>query len=446
MKKALAHYLPLCNNQVINYCLKRMKIKNVHAIEILDSRGIPTISTEIELWSGDKARAEVPSGASTGDNEVIELRDEDKGRYNGKGVLKAVEIVNTTIKEAIVDKDFESQKQFDDFLRELDGTENKSNLGGNSILSCSMAFCRAVSQRVGIELYEYLGMIYWDKQYSEDKFKLPRPQILVMEGAKHGNWSTDIQEYMVVPKEGVFPNFREELRAGSEIFHALHDVLDKKGYSVGVGFEGAYIPQEIKSNIEALELITEGIKRTGYEDKFELALDVASSEFFNKETNLYELKKEGKSLSASEWLELQKEWYSKYPIFSIEDPMDQNAWEDWTTFTKELGEKYQIVGDDNLVTNTKLIQRGIGEKTMNAVLIKLNQIGTVTETLEAIRMTVDNGMNAVISHRSGETNDDFIADLVVGTPAQQSKFGGPDRGERLAKYNRLLVIEDILKR
>ncbi len=421
-----------------------MKIKNVHAIEILDSRGIPTISTEVELWSGDKARGEVPSGASTGDNEVLELRDGDKTRYNGKGVLKALEFVNTTIKDAVIDKEFESQKQFDYFLKELDGTENKSKLGGNSILSCSMAFCRAAAKRIGIELYEYIGMIYWDKEYSVDKFKLPKPQILVMEGAKHGNWSTDIQEYMVVPNEDVFPNFKEQLRAGSEIFHSLHDVLDDKGYSVGVGFEGAYIPQEIKSNTEALDLIMEGIVEAGYEGKFELALDVASSEFFNKETKLYELKREDKKLNASEWLDLQREWYSRYPIFSIEDPMDQNAWDDWTKFTKEFGNKYQVVGDDILVTNTKLIQRGIDEKTINAVLIKLNQIGTVTETLEAIKITVENGMNAVISHRSGETNDDFIADLVVGTPAQQSKFGGPDRGERLAKYNRLLIIENDL--
>ncbi|PKN02695.1 phosphopyruvate hydratase [Candidatus Dojkabacteria bacterium HGW-Dojkabacteria-1] len=423
-----------------------MKIKNVHAIEILDSRGIPTISTEIELWSGDKARGEVPSGASTGVNEVLELRDGDKARYNGKGVLKAVEIVNTTIKNAVIDKEFESQKQFDDFLRELDGTENKSKLGGNSILSCSMAFCKAVAKRVGIELYEYIGMIYWEKEYSVEKFKLPRPQILVMEGGKHGNWSTDIQEYMVVPKEGVFPNFKEQLRAGSEIFHALHDVLDEKGYSVGVGFEGAYIPKELSGNKESLDIILEGIKRAGYKpgEQFEIALDFAASEFFNKESGKYDLKKENKSLSPQEWYEIQKEWYSQYPIYSTEDMFEQDSWESWTTLTQELGSKLQVVGDDLLVTNTKLIQKGIQEKAINAVLIKLNQIGTVTETLEAIKMTVDNGMNAVISHRGGETNDDFIADLVVGTPAQQSKFGGPDRGERLAKYNRLLIIENSL--
>ncbi len=423
-----------------------MKIKNIHAIEILDSRGVPTISTTVEMYSGDIAKGDVPSGASTGENEVLELRDGDSSRYKGKGVLKAVENVNTVIKEAVVDREFESQKEFDDFLIQLDGTKNKSKLGGNAILSCSMAFCRAVSQRIGLELYQYIGMIYWNEKYSDSNFAMPRPQILLLEGGKHGNWSTDIQEYMIVPTEETFSSFREVLRASSEIFHSIHDILDSKGYSVGVGYEGAYAPQEIKSNTEALDIMMEGISKGGYEGKFEIALDVASSEFFNKESKKYDLKREAKSLDANEWLLLQKEWYSKYPIFSIEDPMDQNAWEDWSTFTKELGNKYQIVGDDLLVTNTELIQNGISQKAMNSVLIKLNQIGTVTETLDAIRMTVENGMSAVISHRSGETNDSFIADLVIGTPAQQSKFGGPDRGERLAKYNRLLEIEEQLSK
>ncbi len=421
-----------------------MKIKNIQAIEILDSRGVPTISTEIELWSGDKAKGDVPSGASTGEQEVLELRDGDANRYNGKGVLKAVENVNTVIKQNIIDKEFESQKQFDDFLIQLDGTQNKSKLGGNALLSCSMAFCRAVSQRVGLELYEYIGMIYWDKEYSKDKFKLPRPQILLLEGGKHGNWATDIQEYMIIPKENVFPNFKETLRAGTEIFHTLHNILDSKGYSVGVGYEGAYAPCEIQSNREALDILVEGINKAGHQGKFELALDVASSEFFNKESNKYELKRENIIVDANEWLNVQKEWYSQYPMFSIEDPMDQNGWQDWTLFTSQLGTKYQIVGDDLLVTNTKLIQQGITQKAMTAVLIKLNQIGTLTETLDAIRMTTQNGMQAIVSHRSGETNDSFIADLVVGTDAQQSKFGGPDRGERLAKYNRLLEIENTL--
>ncbi len=421
-----------------------MKIKNIHAIEILDSRGVPTISTEIELLSGDIAKGEVPSGASTGSREVLELRDGDITRYNGKGVLKAIENVNTIIRDAIVDKEFESQKEFDELLISLDGTENKSKLGGNAILSCSMAFCRAVSKRIGLELFEYIGMIYWDEQYSKDKFKLPLPQILLLEGGKHGNWSTDIQEYMVVPTHNSFPNFKETLRASTEIFHSIHEILNSKNYSVGVGYEGAFAPRELKTNKDALDILLQGIEKAGYKDKFHIAIDVASSEFFNHDTNKYELHREHKSLNGQDWLELQKQWYSQYPMFSIEDPMHEDSWDDWAVFTENLGDKYQVVGDDLLTTNTKLILKGINHKAMNAVLIKLNQIGTVTETLDAIRLTVDRGMNAVISHRSGETNDSFIADLVVGTPAQQSKFGGPTRGERLAKYNRLLEIETKL--
>jgi enolase len=423
-----------------------MKIKDIHAIEILDSRGIPTVSTQIELWSGDKAKGDVPSGASVGDREVLELRDNDKNRYNGKGVLKAVENINTLIKQQIVDKEFESQKEFDDFLIKLDGTENKSKLGGNTILSCSMAFCRATSQRIGLELFEYIAMIYWEKEYSREKFSMPRAQILLMEGGKHGNWATDIQEYMIVPKENVFPNFKETLRAASEIFHTIHDILDIKGYSVGVGYEGGYAPKELKSNKESLDILVEGIEKAGYMpgNQFEIALDVASSEFLNKDSHKYEVRREGRVVDGPEWFAIQKDWYSQYPIFSIEDPMDQNSWEDWSNFTLQMGEKYQVVGDDLLVTNTKSIQKGINERAMNAVLIKLNQIGTVSETLDAIRMTVDNQMQAIISHRSGETNDSFIADLVIGTPAQQSKFGAPSRGERLAKYNRLLDIENFL--
>lgn len=423
-----------------------MKISNIHAREILDSRGYPTISTEIELLSGDKGKGDVPSGASTGKTEVLELRDGDMDRYNGKGVLKAVEIVNTTIKDAIIDKEFTSQKEFDDLLNELDGTELKTKLGGNSILSASMAFCRATANTFGLELFQYFGMIYFEDDYKIENLILPTPQILVMEGGKHGNWATDIQEYMVVPDRDNFTSFSEAFRAGTEVFHAIHDILDDMGYSVGVGLEGGYAPQELKSNEEAFEIIVKGIEKAGYKvsEDFEIALDVASSEFYNKQKNMYVLRSENKELTPEAWKELQMEWYSKFPLFSIEDPMDQEAWEDWIDFMKEFGEKYQIVGDDLLTTNPKRIKEGIKKGAMNSVLIKLNQIGTVTETLEAIRITIDNGMSAVISHRSGETNDSMIADLVVGTPAQQSKFGGPDRGERLAKYNRLLEIEEIL--
>ncbi len=419
-----------------------MKIKDINAIEILDSRGIPTVSVEIELLSGDKARGEAPSGSSTGSNEALELRDNDPKRFNGKGVLTAVNNVNTIIRDAVLDKEFESQKQFDDFLISLDGTENKSKLGANAILPCSIAFCKAAALRIGLELFEYIGMIYWDKEYSKDKFHMPRPQILMMEGGKHGNWATDIQEYMIIPKLNSFKNFSEILRASSEIFYSIQDILDKKGYSTGVGYEGAFAPKEIKSNKEALDILMEGIEKSGYIDKFDMALDIAASELFNKDTQKYDLKRENKSVTAQEWIALQNQWYSQYPVFSIEDPLDESSWEQWSTFTKSFGNKYQIVGDDLLVTNTKLIQKGIEEKAMNAVLIKLNQIGTVSETLDAIRMSVDNGMQAIVSHRSGETNDSFIADMVVGTAAQQSKFGAINRGERLAKYNRLLEIEE----
>ena len=421
-----------------------MKIKDINAIEILDSRGIPTVSVEIELLSGDKARGEVPSGASTGSREAIELRDNDPKRFNGKGVLTAVNNVNTIIRDAILDKEFESQKQFYDFLISLDGTENKSKLGANAILPCSIAFCKAAALRIGLELFEYIGMIYWDKEYSKDKFHMPRPQILMMEGGKHGNWATDIQEYMIIPKANSFETFSEILRASSEIFYSIENILDEKGYSTGVGYEGAFAPREIKSNKEALDIIINGIQKAGYTEKFDMALDIASSELFNNDTQRYELKRENKSVNAQEWITLQSEWYSQYPVFSIEDPLNENSWEQWSTFTKSFGDKYQIVGDDLLVTNTKLIQKGINEKAMNAVLIKLNQIGTVSETLDAIRMSVNNGMQAIVSHRSGETNDSFIADIVVGTAAQQSKFGAVTRGERVIKYNRLLEIEEYL--
>jgi enolase len=435
-------------NVLDNIKTRPMKIKNVHAREILDSNGIPTISTQIEMISGDIGRGDVPSGASTGKTEVIELRDGDKKRYGGKGVLKAVDIVNTKIRKLLIGEEFTSQREFDQLLIKADGTKLKSSLGGNAILSCSMAFARAVCNSFGLNLYEYLAMTYWEDEYTPENLKLPTPQILALEGGKHGNWSTDIQEYMVVPNKEVFKTFSSTFEAGTKIFHKIHEVLDEKGYSVGVGFEGAYTPKEIKSNEEAFEIILEGIEKAGFStpDDFTIAIDVASSQFYNKEKDTYNLKREGKDLNSPEWYDLQKKWYSKYPISSIEDPFYEDDWESWSEFTKELGGKYQIVGDDLLTTNTERIEKGIDKNAMNAVLIKLNQIGTITETLEAIRMSVDEGMDAIVSHRSGETNDDFIADLVVATPAQYSKFGAPCRGERIVKYNRLLEIENLLSK
>jgi len=423
-----------------------MKIKNIHAREILDSNGYPTISTEIEVWSGEIGKAEVPSGTSTGKTEVVEMRDQNPERYNGKGVLNAVETINTKLKDLLVDKEFTSQKEFDQMLIEADGTEFKEKLGGNTILSCSMAFARAVTNAFGLELYEYLAMTYWDKQYDNKNFKLPTPQILVMEGAKHGNWATDIQEYMLVPNMETFENFAEALRASTEVFHSIHEILDSKQYSVGLGLEGGYAPKELKSNEEAFEIILEAIKKAGFETNthFTLALDLASSEFFNEDKNVYHLKREDEILSRDELIALQEDWVSKYPIKSIEDPLYEDDWEGWSLYTQKLGEKIMVVGDDLITTNTKRIKKALENKSITSVLVKLNQIGTVSETLDAIRTTVENDLNAIVSHRSGETNDDFIADLVIATPAQLCKFGAPSRGERIVKYNRLLDIEQRL--
>jgi enolase len=423
-----------------------MKIKNIHAREILDSNGYPTISTEIEVWSGEIGKAEVPSGTSTGKTEVVEMRDQNPDRYNGKGVLNAVETINTKLKDILVDKEFTSQKEFDQMLIEADGTEFKEKLGGNTILSCSMAFARAVTNAFGLELYEYLAMTYWDKQYDNKNFKLPTPQILVMEGAKHGNWATDIQEYMLVPNMENFESFSEALRASTEVFHAIHEILDSKQYSVGLGLEGGYAPKELKSNEEAFEIILEAIKKAGFEinTHFTLALDLASSEFFNEDKNVYHLKREDEILSRDELIALQEDWVNKYPIKSIEDPLYEDDWDGWSLYTQKLGEKIMVVGDDLITTNTKRIKKALENKSITSVLVKLNQIGTVSETLDAIRTTVENDLNAIVSHRSGETNDDFIADLVIATPAQLCKFGAPSRGERIVKYNRLLDIEQRL--
>jgi len=416
-----------------------VRIKNIQAREILDSNGIPTISAEVELWCETIGRGDVPSGASTGKTEVLEMRDGDMERYNGKGVLKAVELINGELNDELKDKEFLSQKEFDEYLIQKDGTPLKTKLGGNTILALSMAFCRATAKSIGLELYEYFGMIYWDKEYNRRKLELPRPQILVMEGGKHGNWATDIQEYMIIPKPNIFNSFAESFESSTKVFHTLHDILRDKGYSTSVGLEGAFAPREIKGNIEAFELIMEALEKSGHSENFELALDIASSEFFNN--GKYILKRENKELTTDEWISLQKEWYSKYPIFSVEDPINQEDWEGWTKFRKETNDIYQVVGDDLLTTNVERIKQGLKMKSMNSVLIKINQIGTISETLDAIRITIENNMTAVISHRSGETNDALIADLVVGTPATQCKFGGPDRGERLVKYNRLLEIE-----
>jgi enolase len=418
-----------------------MTIKKVEASEILDSRGVPTISTKLWLDDGSIGKFDVPSGASTGESEVLELRDGDLSRYFGMGVLKAVDIVNNDISKFIIGKNFNSQEELDKYLIELDGTKQKTRLGGNSILSVSIAFCKACAKSKGIEVYQYISDLL------HTTISMPTPRILIMEGGAHGNWSTDFQEYMVIPQKEKFASFSEMLRGGAEVFKATHDVLVDMKYNSNVGFEGAYTPDEIKSNSEAFEIILKGIEKAGYKPEvdFKIAIDCASSEFFNKETKKYELKREGLSLSSSEWLEKAISWFAKYPICSVEDVFDQEDWETWSLFTQKVGEKYEVVGDDLLTTNVERINKGMSLKACNSVLIKVNQIGTLTQTLQAMTLTKENNLKTVISHRGGETNDDFIADLAVGANAGQCKFGGPDRGERLAKYNRLLEIEKILK-
>lgn len=417
-----------------------MKITNVHAREILDSKGHPTVETELTLENGMTATASVPSGASTGSTEAVELRDGDKARYFGKGVLKAVENVNTTLKDLVIGQEVTGQRKLDQMMIDADGTENKGNIGGNAIVSVSMAAARAAAMSQDMPLYKYLGSLI-----GNTTFVVPQPLLLVLEGGKHGNWSTDCQEYFVVPKKERFPTFREALRAGAEIFHTLEQILHDKHYATGVGYEGAFCPMEMKSNEEAFQLMIEATEKAGYkmQDDIVLGLDAASSEFYAD--GMYTLKSEGNTkLTSRQWTEKVIGWTKKYPIWSLEDMHSESDWDEWTYFTNAIGKDHQIVGDDLLTTNVKHIQTAIDKKAVNSVLIKVNQIGTVSETLDAITLAHKAGYTTVVSHRGGETNDDFIADLVVGT-SKQSKFGGPDRGERLAKYNRLLRIEEALQ-
>ena len=417
-----------------------MNIKNIHAREILDSKGYPTVEVDLTLENGMTATASVPSGASTGSTEAVELRDGDKTRYFGKGVLQAVENVNTELKKIVMGQDVTNQRNLDTLMIQADGTDNKRKLGGNAIVAVSMAAARAAAMAQGIPLYKYLGSLV-----GNTTFVMPQPQLLILEGGKHGNWSTDVQEYFVIPKKERFPTFKESLRAGAEIFHALGKILAEKHYATGVGYEGAFCPIEMKSNEEAFQLMIEATEKAGYKMGSEvvLGLDAASSEFYADGT--YTLKSEGDlQLTSRQWTEKVIDWTKKYPIWSLEDMHSESDWDEWTYFTETIGKDHQIVGDDLLTTNVKHIQTAIDKKAVNSVLIKVNQIGTVSETLDAITLSHKAGYTTVVSHRGGETNDDFIADLVVAT-SKQSKFGGPDRGERLAKYNRLLRIEEELQ-
>ncbi|GAE31614.1 phosphopyruvate hydratase [Halalkalibacter hemicellulosilyticus] len=409
-------------------------ITDVYAREVLDSRGNPTVEVEVYLESGAMGRALVPSGASTGEYEAVELRD-GGDRYMGKGVLKAVENVNEIIAPELIGIDALDQVGIDQLMIELDGTDNKGKLGANAILGVSMAVAHAAADALGIPLYVYLGGF--------NAKQLPVPMMNIINGGEHADNNVDIQEFMVMPVGA--ENFQEALRMGAEIFHNLKAVLKSKGYNTAVGDEGGFAPN-LSSNEEALSTIIEAIEKAGFKpgEEVKLAMDVAASEIYNKEDGKYHLAGEGKSLTAEEMVNFYEELVSKYPIISIEDGLDENDWEGFKLLTDRLGDKVQLVGDDLFVTNTKKLSEGIEKGIGNSILIKVNQIGTLTETFEAIEMAKRAGYTAVISHRSGETEDATIADIAVATNAGQIKTGAPSRTDRVAKYNQLLRIEDEL--
>ena len=409
------------------------EILDVFAREVLDSRGNPTIEVEVLLEDGSKGRAIVPSGASTGEHEACELRDGDQNRYMGKGVLKAVQNVNEIIAPEIIGYYATEQTTIDKILVELDGTKNKTKLGANAILGVSMATARAAAESRGLPLYQYLG--------GTNAKRLPAPMMNILNGGSHADNNVDLQEFMVMPIGA--PDFRTGLRMGTEVFHNLKAVLKKKGYNTAVGDEGGFAP-DLKSNEEALELIVEAIKSAGYEpgvDMF-ICLDPASSEFYDVKSKKYNLKSENKKLSSKQMVDYYAKLCKKYPIFSIEDGMAEDDWDGWKMMTDELGDKIQIVGDDLFVTNIERLKMGIEADTANSILIKLNQIGTLTETMDAIEMAYRAGYTAVISHRSGETEDSFIADLSVAVNSGQIKTGSACRTDRIVKYNQLLRIEE----
>ncbi|MDR7870569.1 MAG: phosphopyruvate hydratase [Tissierellaceae bacterium] len=410
-------------------------IVDVFAREVLDSRANPTI--EVEVWTEDGAfgRALVPSGASTGAFEAVELRDGDKSRYLGKGVLNAVNNVNELIAPEVVGMDIFDQVSIDQLLIDLDGTPNKGKLGANAILGVSIAVARAAADQLGMPLYQYIGGI--------NAKVLPVPMLNILNGGEHADNNVDIQEFMVMPVGA--PNFREALRMGAEIFHSLKAELKAKGLNTAVGDEGGFAPN-LSSNEEALSTIVQAIEKAGYKpgEDVMLALDVAASEMYDKDKKVYKLEGEGRELSVDEMIDFYADLVEKYPIVSIEDGLDEEDWDGWKALTDRLGDKVQLVGDDLFVTNTERLKKGIDSGVANSILIKLNQIGTITETLDAIELAKVNGYTAVISHRSGETEDTTIADLAVALNAGQIKTGAPSRTDRVAKYNQLLRIEEEL--
>jgi enolase len=412
------------------------EIASIHAREILDSRGNPTVEADVVLEDGTRGRAAVPSGASTGEHEAVELRDGDKKHYLGKGVLNAVENVESVIAPELAGMDATNQRLIDATMISLDGTENKGKLGANAILAVSMACARAAAESLGVPLYRYLGGV--------NACVLPTPMMNILNGGAHADNNVDFQEFMVMPVGA--ETFSDALRWGTEVFHTLKGVLKKKGYNTAVGDEGGFAPS-LKSNLEALEVILEAIELAGYTagEQIAIALDPASSEFYDKTAGRYVFKKSDKSEKTSDQMaDYWANWVRQYPIVSIEDGLAEDDWQGWKYLTEKVGRKIQLVGDDLFVTNVKRLQRGIDEQVGNSILVKVNQIGSISETLDAIELARRNGYTAVISHRSGETEDTFIADLAVATNAGQIKTGSASRTDRIAKYNQLLRIEEEL--
>ncbi len=415
-------------------------ISSLKAREILDSRGNPTVEVDVTLNDGSFGRAAVPSGASTGSHEMLELRDGDKARYLGNGVLKAVSNVKEIIAPKVIGMDANNQADLDHTMIALDGTPNKSKLGANAILGVSMAVMHAAAAAKNIPLYQHVGELF-----GNTNFILPQVMFNVLNGGKHANWATDVQEFFIIPTSKAIPKYADRLRAGAEVYHHLKKILSAKGYTVSVGDEGGYAPKEMSSNTEPVEILLMAIEKAGYKAGTDIVLgfDAAASEFYKD--GKYELKKEGKSLTSSEWTEVVKGWCQKYPIFSFEDMHAEDDWTGWQEFTATVGADHQVVGDDLLVTNAERVKLAIERKACNSLLVKVNQIGSITETFDAIKLTNSVGWTNVFSHRSGETEDSTIADLVVGTGAGQIKTGAPARGERTAKYNQLLRIEELLE-
>ncbi|MGL4826484.1 MAG: phosphopyruvate hydratase [Vibrionaceae bacterium] len=415
------------------------KIVKILAREIIDSRGNPTVEAEVHLEGGFVGMAAAPSGASTGSREALELRDGDKSRFLGKGVLKAIAAVNGPIADALLGKDGKDQAKIDQIMIDLDGTENKSNFGANAILAVSLANAKAAAAAKGMPLYEHIAEL----NGTPGKFSMPLPMMNIINGGEHADNNVDIQEFMIQPVGA--KTLKEAVRMGAEVFHNLAKVLKSKGYNTAVGDEGGFAPN-LKSNAEALEVIAEAVAAAGYKlgSDITLAMDCAASEFYDAEKKEYNLKGEGRIFSSNGFSDFLKELTEKFPIVSIEDGLDESDWEGFAYQTKLLGDKIQIVGDDLFVTNTKILKRGIDNGIANSILIKFNQIGSLTETLAAIKMAKDAGYTAVISHRSGETEDATIADLAVGTAAGQIKTGSMSRSDRVAKYNQLIRIEEAL--